>query len=211
MNKLFVLMGKSATGKDTIYKEILKQKEINLQTITPYTTRPIREGEQEGVEYHFVSVEQYEKMKQDKIVIEARDYDTIHGIWSYFTAEDSQFQGDGNYLMINTLEGYEKIVAYFGKEKVVPLYVEVEDGLRLSRALERERQQMQPKYAELCRRFLADSEDFSEVKLADLGIIKRYENIEMKECVEEILQNIKKEICNYSEGAIRKMPDVHNV
>ena len=194
MGRIFCVMGKSATGKDTIYKEILKQKEINLQTITPYTTRPIREGEQEGVEYHFVSVEQYEKMKQDKIVIEARDYDTIHGIWSYFTAEDSQFQGDGNYLMINTLEGYEKIVAYFGKEKVVPLYVEVEDGLRLSRALERERQQLQPKYAELCRRFLADSEDFSEVKLADLGIIKRYENIEMKECVEEILQNIKKEI-----------------
>ena len=64
MNKLFVLMGKSATGKDTIYKEILKQKEIKLQTITPYTTRPIREGEQEGVEYHFVSVEQYEKMKR---------------------------------------------------------------------------------------------------------------------------------------------------
>ena len=70
--------------------------------------------------------------------------------------------------------------------------MEVEDGLRLSRALERERQQMQPKYAELCRRFLADSEDFSEEKLKELGIIKRYENIEMKKCVEEILLEIKK-------------------
>ena len=68
----------------------------------------------------------------------------------------------------------------------------MEDGLRLSRALERERQQMKPKYAELCRRFLADSEDFSEEKLKELGIIKRYENIEMKKCVEEILLEIKK-------------------
>lgn len=194
MNKLFVLMGKSATGKDTIYKELLQQKELSLCTITPYTTRPIREGEQEGVEYHFVSVEEYERMKKDGIVIESRDYDTIHGVWSYFTVEDSQFQGNGNYLMINTLEGYEQIANYFGKEKVVPLYVEVEDGLRLSRALGRERQQMQPKYAELCRRFLADSEDFSEEKLAALGITKRYQNIDRKKCVAEILGDISKEI-----------------
>ena len=41
---------------------------------------------------------------------------------------------------------------------MVPLYVEVDDGLRLSRALERERKQTEPKYAEMCRRFLADCE-----------------------------------------------------
>ena len=47
-------MGKSATGKDTLYKELLKRKELDIKPVVPYTTRPIREGEQEGVEYHFV-------------------------------------------------------------------------------------------------------------------------------------------------------------
>lgn len=190
MNRLFVLMGKSATGKDTIYKELLKQEMVSLQTIIPYTTRPIREGEQEGVEYHFVSVEQYENMKQEGVVIEARDYHTVHGIWSYFTVEDSQLTGDGDFLMINTLEGYEQICNYFGKEKVIPLYVYVEDGLRLSRALERERQQEEPKYAELCRRFLADQEDFSEEKLEALGISKKYENVNIQSCIDKMIQDI---------------------
>lgn len=190
MNKLFVLMGKSATGKDTIFKEVLKNKEVELKTIVPYTTRPIREGEKDGVEYYFVSSEKYAEMKNKGIVIESRDYNTIHGIWSYFTVEDWQFQGDGNYVMINTLEGYEKIVEYFGTDKVVPIYVEVEDGLRLMRALERERQQEIPKYTELCRRFLADSQDFSEEKLQKLGIKKRYQNIEKASCVQEIVADI---------------------
>lgn len=48
-------MGKSSTGKDTIYKRLLEDQELGLQRIVPYTTRPIREGEQEGVEYHFVA------------------------------------------------------------------------------------------------------------------------------------------------------------
>ena len=51
---------------------------------------------------------------------------------------------------------------YFGKENVIPIYIQVDDGVRLERALERERTQKEPKYAELCRRFLADEKDFSE-------------------------------------------------
>ena len=69
---------------------------------------------------------------------------------------------------------------------MIPLYVEVEDGLRLSRALERERQQAAPKYAEMCRRFLADSEDFSEKNLQDAGITKRFQNLDFQKCVSEI-------------------------
>ena len=79
---------------------------------------------------------------------------------------------------------------YFGTEKIVPIYVEVEDGLRLARALERERSQEQPKYKEMCRRFIADSEDFSEEKLQEAQIDKRYQNVEIQECLEEILLGI---------------------
>lgn len=193
MSKLFVLMGKSATGKDTIYKRLLEDERISLRTIVPYTTRPIRQEEKEGVEYHFVSHERFEEMKLEELVIESRDYQTVHGIWSYFTAYDGQFLGeskDEKYLMINTLEGYEQIRNYFGEEKVVPLYIYVEDGIRLTRALKRERRQKEPKYAEMCRRYLADEGDFSAEKLEKAGINKFYDNESIDRCVEQIVSCI---------------------
>ena len=45
-------MGKSASGKDSIYKKI-RERLSELKPIVIYTTRPIREGEREGVEYYF--------------------------------------------------------------------------------------------------------------------------------------------------------------
>ena len=51
MGKIFYIMGKSASGKDTIYKRILQEYEKTVKHIIGYTTRPIREGEQDGVEY----------------------------------------------------------------------------------------------------------------------------------------------------------------
>ena len=68
----------------------------------------------------------------------------------------------------------------------------MEDGLRLSRALERERMQKAPKYAELCRRFLADSDDFSEKNLQRAEIQKRFINADMNECLDELLQEIRR-------------------
>ena len=118
---------------------------------------------------------------------ELRAYDTIHGIWKYFTVNDDQIDLEHqNYLIIGTLESYLKIRDYFGKEKVVPIYIEVEDGERLSRALNRERMQESPKYEELCRRFLADAKDFSEEKLNEAGITRRFVNQDLDETEEEI-------------------------
>lgn len=49
--KIVYLMGKSSSGKDTIFKELMKEGTMDLRTIVPYTTRPIRAGEENGVEY----------------------------------------------------------------------------------------------------------------------------------------------------------------
>ena len=76
--------------------------------------------------------------------------------------------------------------AYFGADLVVPVYIEVEDGERLQRALDRERAEKEPKYRELCRRFLADCEDFSEEKIAGAGIERRFENDSLERCEKEI-------------------------
>ena len=194
MSKIFYLMGKSASGKDTIYKKV-KEQMPELKTIVIYTTRPIREGEQNGREYHFVGDDKLKELQEAGKVIELREYNTVHGIWKYFTADDGQFDGDDNYLAIGTLESYVKLRDYFGQERLVPIYVEVEDGLRLERALARERMQATPKYEEMCRRFLADAADFSVENLNKAGITRKYFNIDMDKCVGEIILGIRNSLC----------------
>ena len=95
--------------------------------------------------------------------------------------------------MIGTLVSYQALKDYFGTERLVPVYIEVEDGIRLTRALEREKCQEKPLYAEMCRRFLADEEDFSEENLKKAGIKKRFENIQLEDCLNEIEQYIRQE------------------
>ena len=200
--KIFFVMGKSASGKDTIYKKLLEYFP-ELKTVTLYTTRPMREGETEGVEYHFIRAEQLETMKSEGRVIEMRTYQTMYGPWSYATVEDGQIDlSQGSYMMIGTLESYESIRTYFGKNDAVPIYIEVEDGERLIRAVNREKQQKNPKYTELCRRFLADETDFSEEKLAQAGITaeERYENQELSDCLKNISEKIEKTIGRYARG-----------
>ena len=88
------------------------------------------------------------------------------------------------------LESYEELQAYYGPSALVPVYICVEDGLRLERAIAREREQAVPKYKELCRRFLADEEDFKEENLLRCGITKQYENLELETCIEQIVRDI---------------------
>ena len=119
-------------------------------------------------------------------------YQTVHGPWYYFTADDGQVALEKNsYLGIGTLESYLKLKEYYGEEFLCPLYVEVEDGIRLERALKRERKQQQPKYAEMCRRFLADEKDFSEENLTRLGIRERFSNRDKEKCLDEIIGEIR--------------------
>ena len=190
MGKIFYIMGKSASGKDTIFRE-LKERCPQLGMVVPYTTRPIRAGEKNGVEYFFTDEAALAKMEAEHKIIEIRSYDTVHGIWKYFTAADGQIDLESSdYLMIGTLESYRKMREYYGEEHLIPLYIEVEDGERLTRALLREQQQAQPKYKEMCRRFLADEEDFSEENLKKLGIRRRFENSSKEQCLEEITEVI---------------------
>ena len=194
MGGIYCLMGKSASGKDSLYRKLLEDKSLGLKALVTWTTRPIREGERDGVEYHFTDLEGLKRLREEGRVIEERVYHTVHGDWYYFTADDGQTDLAGeSCLTILTPEAFVKLRAYYGAENVHPLYIEVEDGLRLSRALERERQQKEPKYKELCRRFLADSEDFSEEKLAEAGISRYFENNELERCLEELKRFIRSE------------------
>lgn len=192
--KLIYIMGKSSSGKDTIYK-ILKQQ-LDVNTYVMYTTRPVREGEVDGVTYNFISneeMQEYIDNKKEQKVIEYRTYQTVHGPWTYATISDSQFETDKDMLMLGTLESYIKVKENFeGNENVdlVPVYIEVPDNIRLKRAIEREEKEKEPKYEEMCRRFLADTKDFSEENLQKAQIKNRFTNMILEDCISEIIEYI---------------------
>lgn len=193
MGRIFYLMGKSSTGKDSFYKQLMSDQKLGLKNIVMYTTRPIRAGETDGVEYYFVNQQKLSELEGLGKVIERRSYNTVHGIWHYFTVCDDQIDLESNnYVVIGTLESYLASKAYFGEGVLEPIYIEVDDGVRLQRALDRERAQDHPKYREMCRRYIADSDDFSEENIAAAGITKRFQNDDFTKCLEEIAAYIQR-------------------
>jgi len=199
MGKIFVVMGKTSSGKDTVYKRVLDNLTLNQGVLAPktvviYTTRPMRPGETNGVEYFFATEEELQKLRDDGKVIEERCFHTVHGPWFYFTVNDGQIDLENHsYLMINTLAGFEMIRNYYsnnGEDVVIPIYIEADAKDRLLRYINRESLQKNPNYKEVCRRFLADEEDFAEEELQRLGINKRYFNRDLDVCCKEIEADI---------------------
>ncbi len=195
MGKIFCLMGKSACGKDTLYKRIITDKSLSLKTLIPYTTRPPRSGERNGVEYFFLSEQEQLQLEQQGKIIELRAYQTVQGVWKYFTVNDHQIDlAQNDYLIIGTLESYLKLQNYFGADSLVPLYIELDNEERMRRAITREQMQKNPNYEELCRRFLADLEDFSPQHLEAAGIKRSFINDDIVHCTLELTAYIKQNI-----------------
>ena len=193
MPEIIFLMGKSASGKDKIRRQLEADEQLALHPVVIYTTRPMRQGERQGIDYHFVSDEQAAKLFASGRLIEKRTYETIQGPWHYFSMDDGQIVADGRtrYLAVGTLESYRAFVRYFGREHVYPVLISSRDDVRLLRAIHREQKQENPDYQEVCRRFLADSEDFSEENVRRAGITKQFENNgDLEDCVEEIRKAI---------------------
>lgn len=165
MSKIFCIVGQSASGKDTFYRAVLERYGEELSPVIPSTTRPMRAGERDGIDYHFVTFEQLAQLEADGMVIEKRSYHTVHGLWVYFTMK-FDLAPDHNYILISTLEGAERLQAHYGSESVPVIFLRVDAKERLIRSIEREARESTPDYREVCRRFLADEQDFAADKIA---------------------------------------------
>lgn len=176
MGKVVLFLGPSASGKDTIIRRIVKENKYAFKEIIMHTTRPMRAGEINGREYFFdTTAEKDELIRQNKI-IEIREYDTRFGIWYYYTVEDEIDLQKSNYIGSNTLIGLDKYLAWGGEGQILPIFIQTDDRTRIHRALAREDQEETPKYDELCRRFLADKEDFALEKIKEKPMIEIVEN-----------------------------------
>ena len=116
MGKIFYISGKSSSGKDTIYRRLLEEgvEDVTLFTAVPCTTRPMRDGEQNGREYFFMDEAGLEELRRQGKVIEERKYMTWYGPWYYFTADDGQIDlKEKNYLIVALPFKTEKKQTFF--------------------------------------------------------------------------------------------------
>lgn len=192
MYKLFCLVGKSNTGKDTLANSLLRMPELKLSRLVLYTTRPRRPLEKKGEAYHFVSPQMLDALIRKHGMIERRDYQTAKGLWSYCTLPDKDMQA--HRIAVTPLPALRAYREHFGVQRVVPLYIEVPDRERLLRAVTREAHHAAPCYTEVCRRFLSDELDFSQENLLSAGITRSFENLDLSDCLSELAAEVRRQI-----------------
>lgn len=151
--KILAIMGKAGSGKDTLLHALLKEPVFaDAKPIVSCTTRPIRDYEKDGVDYHFLTVDEFQNKVLNEDMIEA----TIFNNWCYGTAFSNLDKDKLNIGVFNP-EGVEQLRYNKDTIKLTLFYVEAEDKVRLLRQLNREED---PDCHEIIRRFGTDEIDF---------------------------------------------------
>ena len=182
--KLILLIGCMASGKDTILKEMIN--EGYAEPIISHTSRPMRKGEKDGIEYHFVSAEEMLKMKENNEFIEFKSYEVSNNEkWYYGVNKNSLEKGlSKNYILIVDITGMRQIKEYFKDDKdmeITTIFLDVDKETRRKRAIRRDDMTLE-KVKEIERRLKADDKEVYPFK---------------EEC-DLILQNTNEEDFNYS-------------
>lgn len=159
MKNLFIIMGKSGSGKDTLVNSLLSDKEISnkLYNIIPYTTREKRENEEDGKEYHFTTKKELKTLINKGLVAEKRWYKKANEGYVCYATILANLRED-NYITINTPDGALSIIKHLKNDNVnvIPIYLNVDDMVIIESMLQREKNQKEPSVIECCRRFIRD-------------------------------------------------------
>lgn len=135
---LIILTGKSGAGKDTVLKELVNEYEFT--PIVSVTSRPIRNGEKEGVDYNFITREDFFNRIENGSLLEYRKYDTkVGGVpdtW-YYGSPNYLLEDDKDYVKVLDPTGARTFVEHYGADKCFVVYINTSDKLREERAKER--------------------------------------------------------------------------
>ena len=176
MKSIVCLMGKSATGKDFIMNNLIK--EYGFKRVISHTTRPIRNGETNGKEYYFTSKEEFLGMAFNETFIETREYNISNEeIWHYgLSKHEIDLTDDNKYVLILDFNGLKALERYLKdiemEDRLISVYIEARAQVRLQRSLNREGEMTDKQVKEIIRRFEADERDFEGAKeYADLTFV----------------------------------------
>lgn len=160
--KLITITGASASGKDSILKELLGKHE-NVKPIVSVTTRPKRDGEVDGVEYKFITFEEFKELYEAQKLAQLREYSTVEGMWYYGIAKDDiDIESDDIYICILDVNGVVQIRSYLSSLEteneisIQSIFINCTGRERMLRSLHREQYLNDNQVAELCRRYLDD-------------------------------------------------------
>ena len=150
--KLLALFGESSSGKDSIRNWLIKNYHIN--GIISYTTRPKRENEIDGIDYYFVSKDEFMKLYLENKIMSWFTFND----WFYGLGVDSFSKNKLNVGVLNI----RQIEGMLESPEIItlPIWIQAHDKTRLLRSINREKD---PDYEEICRRFLADKKDFKDI------------------------------------------------
>ncbi len=194
-----ILCGKSASGKDTLLRELVRD---GFSPIVSSTSRPMREGEVDGREYFFHSREEFEQMIKENRLIEYRTYNTLVGgkpdTW-YYGMEVQEFDKNRDYAVVLDLQGAESFVKYIGPENCFTCYVEVDEKVREERAKSRGSFDK----TEWDRRVSADAKDFAKERVEEVCDCVLHNNYTIADLKETFMNTF-----NYFKGMAKNKDEI---
>lgn len=190
MKKIIVLLGASATGKDTVAKHI--SEKYNIPMAISYTTRPMRSNETQGVEYYFISDgEMHEKFKNGEVIEHTSYYIQSEDVsYTYANVVEEFEKGDYVLTILNPHGLYQFNKSQY-KDNLVSIMLNCDDRVRLVRSLNRDEN---VNVNEVLDRFRRDELDFIERRP------KTDYEIDTNKPLEEVFNNIDKIIENILKG-----------
>lgn len=179
---IIVLLGKTASGKDTVCNELLKHGFSKLVT---YTSRPMRPSESRDKTYHFISKEEFEVLISKGFFAEYTSYNTSDGVWYYGSAIDD-YKSNSDQIIILNPSGYEQILNSINKEQIISFYIY--SNLKTIKQRLKKRGDKKEEYE---RRIEADLADFKGLENKVDHIVYNNDRNTIDEVVDKILSYLK--------------------
>ncbi len=188
---LLIICGKMCSGKDTVVKRLINK---GFKKVVTYTTRPKRRGETDGVDYHFISTEEFKRRIQDGFFLEYRDYKVASGdTWYYGSAKEDvmKIRDDQKKVIILSPSGVDKMIELKRTNDILFKIVH----LKCTDATIRERaKHRKDNKQEVERRIISDGNDFCVMDIFADKVVWNNLDCELGDVVKEVLDYIEGEM-----------------
>lgn len=160
---MLALIGKTATGKDSIKKELVK---LGMDSVVTTTTRPMRDGEVQDVSYHFIDKSQFRRFKEQGFFAETTFYNTVHGTW-YYGTQLKDLENNENKVIILNPDGIKSISEKIDMSKWLVVHITCPENIMKVRLYKRG-----DNPDEVVRRIDADRKDFKNIdRFVDIEVV----------------------------------------